>query len=49
MTKCDPKISCPSCFTDEHMFNTYYSVCCKKCRREWILDDSKEAVKKWRR
>ena len=45
----EPKVSCPSCFTDEHMFNTYYFIGCSKCKRVWELDDSKEAVKRWQR
>ncbi len=44
----DSKFYCPSCFTDKHMDNTYYFIFCKKCKRTWVLDDSKEAVKKWR-
>lgn len=43
----EPKVMCPVCFTDEHMFNTYLFVCCKKCKREWVLNDTKEAMKKW--
>lgn len=45
--KWDPKVTCPSCFTDEHMFNTYSYISCKKCKRTWVLDDSKEAIKEW--
>jgi len=47
--KWDPKITCPSCFTDEHMDHTYYFIFCKMCKRTWVLDDSKEAIKKWRK
>ena len=44
----EPKVTCPSCFTDEHMFNTYAYICCKKCKRTWVLDVSKKAVKEWK-
>jgi len=42
-----PRVTCPICNTDKHMFNTYSYIVCKNCRREWVLDDTKKAQEKW--